>query len=91
LDVYALFVEATPVSLTVYAGGEYASWRSTVHAIRNLRALWRRMHLENWNSVPPGLRAEGLDALLEANRSVMTNPRLWDRMTVRDWDLRPSP
>jgi hypothetical protein len=91
LNVYALFVDSTPVYLTVYAGGEYAPWRSTVHAIRTDTALWRRMHLENWNSVPPGLRAEGLNALLEANRSVMTNPRLWDTMTVHDWDLVPQP
>ena len=91
LDVYALFVDSTAVSLTVYAGGEYAPWRSTVDAIRTDRTLWRRMHLENFNSVPPDLRAEGLDALLEANRAVMTNPRLWDKMSVRDWDLVPQP
>jgi hypothetical protein len=47
-------------------GGEYAPWRSTVHAIRTDAPLWQRMHLENWNSVPPDLRAQGLDALLEA-------------------------
>ena len=91
LDVYALFVDSTPVSLTVYAGGEYAPWRATAHAVRTDTALWRRMHLANWNTVPAELRAEGLDALLEANRSVLTNPRRWDGMTVRDWDLVPQP
>jgi hypothetical protein len=91
LNIYALSVDSTPISLTVYAGGEYAAWRSTVHAIRTDAALWRRMHLENWNSVPPDLRAQGLDALLEANRSVMANPRLWDTMTVHEWDLVPQP
>ena len=91
LDVYALLVDSTPVVLTVYAGGDYAPWRTTAHAVRTDTALWRRMHLANWNTVPEKLRAEGLDALLEANRSVLTNPQRWDSMTVRDWDLVPQP
>jgi soluble lytic murein transglycosylase-like protein len=91
LNVYELLVDTTPVVVTVYAGGQYAPWRTTAHAIRTDVAMWRRMHLANWNSVPAGLRAEGLDALLAKYRSVLMNPQTWDRMTADDWDEVPQP
>ena len=91
LNVYAMFVDSTPVPITVYAGGEHAPWRTTVHAIRTDVALWRRMHLANWNTVPDELRVAGLDAMLARYRSVLTNPRAWDGMTVHDWDMVPQP
>jgi len=91
LNVYASLVDSTPLIVAVYANGEYAPWRTTVHAIRTDVAMWRRMHLVNWNSVPTELRARGLDALLASHRSVLMNPQVWDRMTVRDWDIVPQP
>jgi hypothetical protein len=91
IDVYGQFIDSTPVAITVYAGGEYVPWSTTVHAIRTDGALWRRMHLVNWNSVPAPFRAQGLDALLERYRPVLTNPRIWDVMTIPDWDLVPQP
>ena len=91
LDVYRLFVDSTSVTITVYAGGEYAPWRATVHELRTDVNLWRRMHLANWNTVPTELRAQGLDALLAAYRHVFANPQAWDGMTVHDWDRVPQP
>jgi len=91
LNVYAALVDSTPLVVTVYANGEYAPWTTTAHAIRTDVAMWRRMHLVNWNAVPVELRADGLDALLASYSSVLTNPQVWDRMTVRDWDLVPQP
>jgi hypothetical protein len=64
IDVYAMFVDSTPMWVTVHAGAESAPWQTTVHQIRTDPALWRRMHLANWNSVPASLRVEGLDAML---------------------------
>ncbi|HET9264858.1 MAG TPA: hypothetical protein VFO14_17540 [Vicinamibacterales bacterium] len=84
--MYAALVDSTPLVVTVYANGEYAPWRTTAHAIRTDVAMWRRMHLVNWNSMPAELRAEGLDALLATHRSVLMKPQLWDRMNPRDWD-----
>jgi len=91
LNLYALLVDATPVLVTVYAGGEYAPWQTTAHAIQTDVAMWRRMHLADWNTVPAELRVQGLNALLARYRSVLMNPHAWDRMTARDWDLVPQP
>jgi len=91
LDAYALFVDATPVSITVHAGRESAPWQATVHQLRTEVTLWRQMHLENWNTVPADLRAGGLDAMLVKYRSVLMNPRVWDGMDVHDWDMVPQP
>ena len=91
LDVYALLVDAMPVDLTVYAGGEYAPWPATAHAIRTDRTLWRQMHLADWNAVPEPLRAQGLDAMLVAYRGELSDPQSWDRMSVDDWDMVPQP
>ena len=91
LNLYALIVDATPVMVTVYAGGDYAPWQTTAHALRTDAAMWRRMHLEDWNGVPDALRAEGLDAQLARYRQLLMSPDIWDRMTVSDWDQVPQP
>ena len=91
LDIYALFVDPTPVSITVHAGGESAPWQATVHQLRTEVTLWRQMHLENWNTVPAPHRADGLEAMLVEYRPVLMNPRMWDRMDVHDWDMVPQP
>ena len=91
LDVYASFVDSTPVSITVHAGRENAPWQATVHQLRTEVTLWRQMHLENWNTVPADLRAAGLEAMLVEYRSVLMNPRVWDGMNVHDWDMVPQP
>jgi hypothetical protein len=91
LNVYAMFVDSTPVPDHRLCGGEYAPWRTTVHAIRTDMALWRRMHLAKWNTVPDELPVAGLDAMLARYRPMLTNPRAWDGMTVHDWDMVPPP
>ena len=87
VDVYALFTDVTPVTVTVAADGRYAEWHTTAEEVRRSRTLWRQMHLVNWNSVPEALRREGLDNMLVAYRAVLMSPRQWDRMTAVDWDL----
>ncbi len=64
IDLPALFVDATPVTIVHPGADGGVLWEVTADDIRLNATLWSRMHLADWNSVPPGLRAEGLDRLL---------------------------
>jgi len=90
LDLYARFVDLTPITLNV-AGGLNAPWRTTIDELRRNRGLWRLIYLENWNTVPQPLREDILDRMLTAYRPVLMNPRAWDRMTPAEWDEVPQP
>jgi hypothetical protein len=91
LDLYRLHVDATPLIVSVFAGGHDAPWATTVHALHHDAALWRRMHLADWNAVPDQYRAQGLDAMFISFEPLLMNPRAWDGMTVSDWDGVPQP
>jgi hypothetical protein len=88
---YSVFADETAVTVTVAAGATHAEWRTTVREVRTSRAMWRRLHLANWNLVPDPLRSEGLDNMLAAYTTVLMNPRAWDTMGPYEWDVVPQP
>jgi hypothetical protein len=91
LSAYSVMVDARPVTLTVFAGGEHAVWHATADQVRYDTVLWRRMHLVNWNDVPQPVREEGLERMLMRYRRILMNPREWDGMRPGDWDQIPQP
>jgi hypothetical protein len=90
-DLRHLFVDASPVTVTVSGGGDEATWLTTAAEVRSSVALWRRMHLANWNAVPEPLRSEGLDAMLDRYHEELLHPARWDAMRAADWDQVPQP
>lgn len=86
-----LFVDDTPVRVTVAAGGSEAPWDTTAHEVRRSVALWKRMHLANWNEVPTPLRQDGLNSMLAHYQRLLADPAVWDRMGPSDWDHVPQP
>jgi hypothetical protein len=90
-DLGHLFVDATPVTVTVSGGGDDATWVTTAHEVRRSPALWRRLHLAEWNAVPEPLRSEALDAMLDHYHEELLHPARWDAMRAADWDQVPQP
>jgi hypothetical protein len=91
IDARLALFDVRPVTVSITAGGDRVAWRTTVHDLRTDAALWRRMHLADWNRVPADLRRQGLDNMLERYRRILMNPAAWDGMRAADWDLVPQP
>jgi hypothetical protein len=90
LDLYARMIDLTPLTLEV-GGSDNAPWQTTIDELQRNPALWRLMHLENWNAVAAPLREQVLDRILAHYRPLLMNPRAWDDMTAADWDAVPQP
>lgn len=91
LNLYALHVDATPITVGITLAGRTVPVEATVDDVRHSVSLWRAMHLANWNAVPDGLREEALDRMLARYRPLLLNPRVWDGMRASDWDEVPQP
>jgi hypothetical protein len=62
-----------------------------VYELLSDHTLWRRMHFDDWDTVPSGTREDALERMWRASSRVIATPREWDRMTVEDWDGVPQP
>ncbi len=87
----SLFAEPVPIVVTVSARGHRAPWITTEEEVRTSVELWKRMDLQDWNDVPPPLRAASLDNMLRRYSSILNTPAGWDKMNAFDWDAVPQP
>jgi hypothetical protein len=91
VELARVFGDPTPVALTVTAAWERIPIVATRDAVRTDATLWLRMHVGDWDAVPPPLREEALAAMLARFTPVLADPARWDRMTAHDWDRVPQP
>jgi hypothetical protein len=91
IDIASVFPTPLPVRIATTANWLKAPMTVPPAMIVADPRLWRRMHFDDWDTVPPKLRHDGLAAMLEKYRYLLRSPRDWDRMTASDWDLVPQP
>jgi hypothetical protein len=91
VDPYRGLFDRTPVAVTVTIAGRREPRTVTADDVRGSVALWRDMDLASWNELPERLRHEGLDRVFARYRGILIDPRAWDRMSPRAWDLVPQP
>lgn len=91
INLQAILIDSTPVSVTYSLAGMTFPYRTTADDLRHNLTLWRRMGLSDWNAVPEPLRHDALNNMLERYRPILFDPRAWDSMNAHDWDLVPQP
>ena len=91
IDLAETLTDATPVAVFITENWEKIPHLTTVDAVLHDRSLWRRMHFDDWDRLPAGLRTQGLQGLVRGYGHVLGGPRVWRGMTADEWDLVPQP
>jgi hypothetical protein len=91
IDLEHVLFRTVPMTVLVAADWHYASWRTTDREVLTSPALWRRMHIAEWQTVPGLLREQGIDNMFARYQRVLMAPEVWDVMSPADWDMVPQP
>lgn len=91
MDIYPLFLDERPLDITITAVWQKLPMTVTHEHVRRNPTLWRWMHLDDWDRLPSGLRAEGLDAMIDRYTRFLEQPHRWAAMEATDWDYVPQP
>jgi hypothetical protein len=91
VDLEPVLFTTVPMTVQVAAGWQYASWPTTDREVLTSPALWRRMHIAEWQTVPSPLRERGIDNMFVRYQRVLMAPDVWDSMGPADWDIVPQP
>jgi len=91
VDISTVFHDPTPLSITITANWQKVSKSVTVYERLSDKMLWRRMHFDDWDTVPEKTREQALDAMWDTYSHLVANPREWDRLTAEHWDDVPQP
>lgn len=86
-----IFYDRTPIAVTITAAWQKVHLTKPADALRSDVTLWRQMHFDDWDKIPPDLREDALHAMWDRYGGLIGNPRQWDGMDANDWDLIPQP
>jgi hypothetical protein len=87
----SLFWDTTSVALTITADWQKVPMIVPAHYLESSSWYWIRMHFDDWDRVPSGVRSVAVANMRRRYAHVLENPRQWDRMEADDWDLVPQP
>jgi hypothetical protein len=90
-SVIESLIDTTPVPITTTIAWQKVPEIVTTHALLHDRTVWRRMHFDDWDRIPPSLRERGIRAMIAANAHVLEGPGRWAAMSTYDWDGVPQP
>ncbi len=91
LDVVELVTDTRPVSIRTTVAWTKVPEVVTIHRLLTDKPLWRRMHFDDWDTVPRDLRERALTAMVRDYERVLKGPSVWREMTAADWDGVPQP
>ena len=79
------------IRFTITENWKHSPAVAPIAAIRSDEALWNRMHLANWDTVPAPLREQVLETMFRRYQYVVADTKVWDAMRASDWDHVPQP
>ena len=83
--------EGMLIRFTITENWKHSPVVAPIAALSSDEALWNRMHLANWDTVPAPLREQVLETMLRRYQYVVADPKVWDAMRASDWDHVPQP
>ena len=91
IDLDRVLFGAVPMTVLVAADWQYAVWRTSDREVLTSPALWRRLHIAEWQAVPSPLRERAIDNMFARYQPVLMAPEIWDAMGAAEWDVVPQP
>ena len=79
------------IRFTITENWKHSPAVAPIDVIRSDEALWNRMHLANWDTVPAPLREQVLETMFRRYQYVVADTKIWDAMRASDWDQVPQP
>jgi hypothetical protein len=91
-DLSLIFFDARLLDFTITEQWEKIRVQATAYAVETDATLWRKMHFEDWDTVPRPIRERGLSRMAQRYRSFVEGgaPR-WEKLEAVDWDAVPQP
>ena len=90
-SIYETIIDGRPVSFTLTVNWHKVALTAPMERLSSDPFLWRNMHFDDWDRVPPALRAGALDRMLARYTGALAGPDVWAQLTAADWDGVPQP
>lgn len=91
ISALSTLADFTPTEIAITADWQKVTVTVPRHEVTSDVTLWRKMHFDDWDTLPNPLREDALSAMWSRFEGLVSNPPRWDQMTALDWDRVPQP